>query len=301
LSTASITTESPRAVPRAKTVRTLALLEARRLLRHPAPWVGLVLSVLWARSALGEQTWSSAGYEGLAASVSPLLAGISLAAVSAFAREHVPLAEEAPTSRAERSAARLLAGLVLVALVAAVVGGVTVWLRLRGGLPLGDEPGATAHAHYTAPELLQPVVLAGFAVALGAAVAHLVRQRLVAAILLVLGWFLVGATYWIYPEGVAVRLTPLQVQPLDLDVGAPATDPTTFPSDWLLSTPGAHQDHWARLVVSPALAAWHLVYVVGLTALLAGVAVPGRTRRILLPTGVLVAGSAVLLQGLVAP
>ena len=39
--------------------------------------------------------------------------------------------------------------------------------------------------------------------------------------------------------------------------GPASTDPSTFPSDWLLSAPGDYQPHWARLVVSPELAAWH--------------------------------------------
>ena len=94
------------------------------------------------------------------------------------------MSDEAPLEPYRRSLARLLGGLALVGLVALVVGAGVVWLRLRGGLGLGDEPGRTAHAQYSLPELLQPVLLACFAVALGAAVVHLVRSRLLASIVL---------------------------------------------------------------------------------------------------------------------
>lgn len=295
------TLSRPSAPPRADVVRALARIEATRLLRHPAPWIGLVLAVLWARSAMSDPTWSSAQYEGLATAITPLLGGASLATLSVFAREHVTLAEDAPLSPTARSVARLLAGLVLVGLITVVVAAVAVWLRLRDGLPLGDEPGATAHAHYTLPELLQPVLLAAFAVAVGAAAAHLVRQRLATAIVLVLAWFVIGATYWVFTNGAALWVTPLQVLPVDVGIGPPSTDPTTFPSDWLLSTPGEYQHEWRRLVVSPALAAWHCVYVVGLTAMAVAAAVPGRVRRVLLPAGAVVAVAAVLLQSVVAP
>ncbi len=107
------------AAPRAA-VRRLAWIEGVRVLRHPAPWIGLVLSVGWAISAF-DQTWASARYEGLMTSVSPLLLGVSLASVSAFGREHVPVSDDAPMSPPARSAARLLGGAALVGLVALVV------------------------------------------------------------------------------------------------------------------------------------------------------------------------------------
>ena len=119
---------SPRvaATPAAAT-SALARIEAFRMLRHPAPWVGLLLSVGWAVDALDE-TWSGAAYAGLLAASTPLLLGISIASASVFSREQVPIADEAPLPAARRSAARLLAGLGLVALMAVVVTAGTVWL-----------------------------------------------------------------------------------------------------------------------------------------------------------------------------
>jgi len=287
------------AEPRAA-VRRLAWIEGLRVLRHPAPWIGLLLSVGWAINVF-DQTWASAGYEGLVASVAPLLLGVSLASVSAFGREHVPVADDAPMSAAGRSAARLLGGVALVGLVALVVGAVAFWLRLRGGLALGDEPGRTAHAYYSLPELLQPVLLGCFAVALGAAVVHVVRQRLAASIALFLFWFLVGGTYWMFNGSIARWMAVVQTQPVFVEAGPSTADPTSFPSSWLLSVPGEFQDFWARLIVSPAMAAWHDVYLVALTMLAVAVAVPGRTRRWLLVSGALLALCAVLMQRMVTP
>lgn len=278
---------------------TLTLIEARRMLRHPALWLSLPLVVWWA-SGLFEEEWSGARYTGLLPSLAPLFLGISLASVSAFGRELVPVADDAPTSPTRRSVARLLAGLGPVAVAVAVVVAGTVWLRLRGGLDLGDEPGRTLHAHYTLPELLQPVILAVVAVAAGAATVHLLRSRLAAAIVLVVGWF-VGSTYWLFSGTVVRYLAPVQPQPVQAEVGPWSADPTAFPSTWLLSAPGEYQDHWARVVVSPAIAAWHDVYLIGLTAVLVGIAIPGRSRLPLLLGGLVVAVAGVVMQAVVWP
>ncbi len=119
--------------------------------------------------------------------------------------------------------------------------------------------------------------------------------------LVFLYWFLVGGTYWLFQGPVVHLLTPLQVQPNLVEVGPADADPTTFPSDWLLSAPGEYQDHWARMVVSPQLAAWHDLYVVALTALLVAAAAPGRLRRPLLVAGGVLAVGAVVMQLVVAP
>ena len=298
----TLATESrPRlpAPPRAAT-GALVWIEGRRMLRHPAPWLGLVLSAWWVHSTY-DQPWTGARYTGLVPALTPLLLGISLASLSAFGRELVPVADEAPMDLARRSYARLLAGIVLVALTTVIVVAGEVWLRLHGGLDLGDEPGRTLHAHYTLPELIQPVLLAALAVVAGATVVHLLRQRLVASIVVVVGWFLFGATYWLFDATVVRWLVPIQPQPMVVEIGSWDTDPTTFPASWLLSAPGEYQDFWARLVVSPTVAAWHDVYLVGLITVLVGIAVPGRLRPFFLVGGLLVAAAALLLQQAVAP
>ena len=185
-------------------------------------------------------------------------------------------------------------------LVAVVVGAAALLIRIEGGIRLGDEPGRTEHAYYTLPELAQPVLLAAFAVALGAAVVHVVRQRLVAGILLFVYWFVVWV-YWLFNSPVLRWLTPLQVPPVPVDVGPASTSPASFPQEWLLSTPGEYQEQWVRLVVSPSLAAWHDVYLVALTLLAVAVAVPGRVRRACAVAGAVLAVGAVLMQAVVNP
>jgi len=278
----------------------LARIEARLMLRHPAPWAGAGLAALMAWN-VWDEAWSGQRYQMLIASATPLMLGISLASVSAFGRELVPVADAAPMDRSRRSVARLLGGLPLVLIAVLLAAGVFIWLRARGGLPLGDEPGRTVHAHHTLPEMLQPVLLAALAVAVGAAVVHVVRRRLAASILLVLGWFLLGPTYWMFNGPVVTWLTPVQVQPTSVVAGPAETDPTTFPADWLLTGPGPYQDHWVRVVVSPAVAWWHLVYLVGLIALAVAVAVPGRLRAALVAGGLALAVTGVVLQWAVAP
>jgi hypothetical protein len=296
-----ITAARPRVASTPRTaVRELAWIETRRMLRHPAPWIGLA-GTGWFAAGVFDQTWAGAHYQGLVASLAPLLAGVTVAGISAFTREHTAVSDEAPLGAAQRSVARLLGGLSLAAMVAGVVSGAAIWLWLRGGLVLGDEPGRTQHAFYTFPELLQPVLLAGLAVSFAAALAHVVRHRLAASIVAFVVWFLVCGTYWLF-NGPELRwLTPVQVQPISVAVAPVETDPGTFPATWLLSVPGEYQDHWARLVVSPALAGWHDVYLVALTVLLGAVAVPGRFRRHVVVAAAALAVVAVLLQRAVMP
>lgn len=280
--------------------RELARLEGRRMLRHPAPWAGLALTLLVAWDVWGED-WSGQRYTGLVAALTPLLLGVSVASVSAFGRELVPVAEAAPLGPSERARARLAGGLPLVALVALVVAAGAVGLRLVGGVPLGDDPGRTLHAHHTPPELLQPVLLAAVAVVVGAVAVRVLRHTLAAAIVLTVLWFLVGGTYWLFAGPGTRWVAVVQVQPFSVEVGPIRTDPSTFPADWLLSAPGEYQDHWARLVVSPLVALAHDAYLLGLVLLLLGVVLAGAARRALLPLGLAVATGAVMLQHVAAP
>lgn len=295
----------PVARPRTDSTRRIAVgqlarIEGGRMLRHPAPWLGLAATV-WFGSGVFDRDWAAAHYEGLVAALAPLLLGVSVAAVSSFARADVPVAVDAPVGRSAQALARLLGGAFLVALVAVVTGAAAAWLHLRGGLRLGDEPGRTDSAMYTAPELLQPVLLAAVAVPLGAALVRLVRSPLGASIVAFVVWFLLGMGYWMVDHSALIWITPIQVQPVSVPVGPITTDPGTFPGSWLLSAPGEFQEQWIRLVVSPALAAWHDVYLVALTVLLATTVVPGRLRRPVALAAVALAVVAVLGQRAVMP
>lgn len=280
----------------------LARIEAGRALRHPAPWVGVLLWVGASYAVLaGTPGWSSAQYQGLQASAVFLAAGVSVAAAYAAGRDRVGLAEDAPLPTDDRAAARVVGHLALVALVALVIAVGAVWLRWSGGIPLGNEPGRTLHAHHSLPELLQPVALSAFAVAAGAAAVRVLRHPLAASIALFVLWFVAGPAYWTLNGPVLRWVAPVMVQPYNVEVAPASTDPLTLPSTWLLEGPGPYQPYWARLVVTPELAAWHDLYLVALTLLAAAVALPGRYRRALLLGGAVLAVVTVLLQARVSP
>jgi hypothetical protein len=287
--------------PRSRRVlTTLTWLEARRLLAFPALPVGLGFSVLFGLDA-ADQDWSGAAYGVLPAALGPLLFAISLATATAFSRDRVPLAPDVPVQAGQRAVARLLAAVPVVAVVAVLTLAGAVWLRLSGGLDLGDEPGRTLHAHYTLPELLQPVALAAFAAALGAALTRLIRSRAAAAIALFIFWLAVSPTYWLFNGPALTAFSVIQTQPLTVPVGPVTADPTSFPASWLLAAPGQYQDFWGRVVVSPSMAAWHDLYLVGLTLLLAAIALHGRPRRATGAVGVVLAVLGVVAQKLVQP
>ncbi|HET7761295.1 MAG TPA: hypothetical protein VFL46_02975, partial [Phycicoccus sp.] len=112
----------------------LARIEAGRMLRHPAPWIGILLWLGAEYAVLSsEPDWSSAQYQSLQASAVFLAAGVSIAVAYAAGRDRAGLAEDAPVPAEDRAAARLVGGLALVALVAVVVAAGAVWLRWSGG------------------------------------------------------------------------------------------------------------------------------------------------------------------------
>ena len=280
----------------------LARIEAGRMLRHPAPWVGILLWLGAEYAVLSsEPEWSSAQYQSLQASAVFLAAGVSIAVAYAAGRDRAGLAEDAPVPAEDRAAARLVGGLALVALVAVVVAAGALWLRWSGGIALGGEPGRTAHAQFSLPELVQPVALSVFAVALGAAATRVLRHPLAASIALFVLWFVAGPAYWTVNGPVLRWFAPLMVQPYNVEVAPASADPLALPASWLLEGPGPYQPFWARLVIVPELAAWHDLYLVALALLAAAVALPGRYRRPLLVGGVLLAVVAVLLQARVTP
>jgi hypothetical protein len=280
----------------------LAYIEAVRMLRHPAPWIGIILWVAASYAVLAsEPDWSSAQYQGLQASAVFLAAGVSVAAAYAAGRERVGVAEDAPLEAEDRAAARIVGGLGLVALVALVVAAGSLWLRWSGGVALGNEPGRTLHAHFSLPELLQPVALSAFAVAAGAAAVRLLRHPLAASIALFVLWFVAGPAYWTLNGPVLRWFAPVMVQPYNVQVAPATADPLTLPSTWLLEGPGPFQAYWARLVVVPELAAWHDLYLIALALLAAAIALPGRYRRPLVVLGAVLAVVAVALQSSVTP
>ena len=299
----SATTVRPRATVSAPATasRALVLVEARRMLRNPVPWICLALAIwaMWTvRPEPGE--WPGSSYEGITPSVAPLLFGISVAVAVPFHRARHDVAPAAPVPEVRRTLARLLAALPFV-VVAAAYAVLVAWReRDLGGLWLGMEPGRTTEALHTTAELAQPVALALVAVALGAAVGRR-TSRLVALVpaLFVL-WFVVSV-YWLFGMPSVTPFSVIQVQPLNITVGPASADPLAFPSDWLLVGHPHSSEGWQRQWVSEALAWWHNLWLLGIATLLLAVAWPRSGRRALLAVGAVLAVAGLVGQQVVIP
>jgi hypothetical protein len=289
-------------LPSWRIVRALAVPEGRRLLRAPLLWLGLALSGLMAWSSLRVPAeWSGVYYTGAPALVGPVLVVISMLVAGSFHRERTDLASDAPVGEGVRTGGLLLGASSLVGLVAILTAIAGTLARWHGGFDLGDEPGRTLHAHFTVPELLQPVALAVLAVAVGAAAGRRLRHRATATLVLFVAWFPMITAPWLLQDRQVTPFSVIQIQPVSIPIGPVSSDPSTFPSDWLLSQPGEYQDHWARAFLSAPLAGWHLLWLLGLACLFVAVAVPRRGRPALLAVGAVAAVVAVVAQYAVIP
>jgi hypothetical protein len=283
-------------------VAAIATAEARRLLRSPFLWVGVALAAAFTWATVQQpDDWSGARYQAAPILVGPLLVVVSILVAGSFHRERLGVSAEAPVGEAVRATGRLVGALAPVAVVAALTAAGAVWVRGQGGLDIGDEPGRTLHAQFTLPELLQPVVLALLAVAVGAAAGRRLRHRATATLVLFVGWFPFVTVSWAFQSRHITPFSIVQTQPVSVPVGPIAANPLDFPASWLLTQPGQYQDHWARQFVSAQLAACHDVWLLGLTCLFLALALPRHRRGILLAVGGLLASGGVALQYAVIP
>jgi hypothetical protein len=287
---------------RRRVVRALAVIEARRLLRSPLVWLGLVLAVVYVWGTFqSPPDWSGARYVGLPDFIGPVAAGISMAVAGAFHRERIDPTGAGPVGEGTRAAGRLTGSLVLVGLVVLLTGVGAALARWHGGFDLGDEPGRTLHAQYSWPEILQPVCLALVAVGAGAVAGRRFRRRATATLTLFVGWFPVAFVPWAFQSTTVAPFSILQLQPLTIDVGPVGTDPLSFPSSWLLLVPGEYQDFWGRAFTSIPLGVGHDLWLLGLAAVLTALALPRRRLLPLLAAGLVVAAAGVALQYAVIP
>jgi hypothetical protein len=275
--------------------------EARRMLRHPVPWVCLAISVWTMWSVVPEPgEWPGSSYESIPPAVAPLLFGISVAVAVRFQRARHDVAPAAPVPEVRRSLAGLLAALPFLLLTATFAGLVAWRERDLGGLWLGMEPGRTTHALHSTAELAQLVALCLVAVALGAAAGRRISMLVALVPVLFVLWFVVSV-YWLFGAPAVTPFSVIQVQPVNLTVGPATADPLSFPSDWLLVGAPHTGGGWARQWVSEALAWWHVVWLLGLSSLLLAAAWPRTGRRALLVAGIVLAVAGVVGQQLVMP
>ena len=284
-------------------VLALAASEVRRAVRMPVLPLGLGVSVwyLWTITPQAEQ-WSGSAYNELATASAPLLLAVSWVSAVSFHRERVAVGAAAPVGEGLRVAGRMLAAapLVVLSLAFAVLLGVRE--RRLGGLTLGEEPGRTAEALHSVPELGQHVALAVLAVALGAALGRRVTSLVLALPVLLVFWFAVAGFYRLFGHRSVTPFSVVQVQPVNVPVGPPTADPLAYPTHWLLQAPGEFQAGWSRLFTSTELAWWHDGWLLGLALVLLAAAVPGGAgRRVLLAVGVLTSAACVVAQMSVIP
>lgn len=299
--------EGPAAPVRTAVVRALAGAEARRNLRAPWLWVGIVVSAAFAFTTL-DAGYANGGYQGVMASFAGVVAATFVLAVAAGSRDRTttsdgPLAEESVLDADDRALARLL-GLLPAAVVGTlyvlVVFGLSRW---EGGFWVGDVPGRTDTAQHGLFEALQPVALLLLAATSGVAIGRATAQRTLASVLGVVVMAMLGFVYWAWQAEPVSFVTLIQTQPFDVPVEWPAgtVDFDAVPDAWLLSAPTDYEPRWGHLVLDQSVAAAHDAYLVGLATVAAGFAVRGRGGRWLLAGGALAAVAGLVAQFLLFP
>ena len=211
------------------------------MLRSPAPWIGIAL---WAGVNTLTLTQRRVVAE-LAVRGAHDVRDVPAASACRW-QPRTPSAASAPTSPRRRrwlprsgAAAGCSAGSPWWRSSRSSSPSGALWLRLRGGLALGAEPGRTLHAHYTLPELLQPVLLAaarrrrrcggGPPRAAPARGIHHAVRRVVHRRSRVLG----------HQRARAAVVAPLQVQPLHVEVGSGVHRPLDAAGRLAARGPGA--------------------------------------------------------------
>lgn len=284
----------------AASVRQLAIIEARRSLRRVSIWTGAILTVL---IVAGPTTadWPGGSYtEKLPQSFMPIVLGTFIAAFRIGRRDgQHDVSESAPLGPDNRALARL-GGLALpVLLTVLVTVGFAVVSRIEGGFWLGDNPRRTDTALHPISELLQPALIVAFVGALGIGIGRAQARRSTALVIIASAvLFTTFPGHWLWNIPPVHVITPVQTQPLNIDLDT-ATDVDQLPADWYveLSDEGA----LTRQVVHQPTILGHNLYLVGLTALAAGVAIRHRRGRRLALTGAILAAAGVAAQLIVSP
>jgi hypothetical protein len=303
---AATTTDRPTGVVGARTIAELVRAESRVLLRSPLLWLG---AAVYGGTALlpaftGQGTSDSAAdlYMTYQFSSAALALAAFLVAVWAAARERPATTGEmfgnTPARRWERTAG-LLGAVIVPFVMALVIGCVQLAvIQALGGIPVGHEPWQVDLVPTPLELLGAPLAVACSFVA-GVAVVRLVRSRAMSAVLGVVGAAFLFLFFWIWyvvPFALfAVYRTALTSQEL-----------TGEPTDAELSrfTAASVPDEFTRTYsgIDRDLGFYglHLLFVVGLTVTLAGIALlrsgPDRRSWRVLTAGLLVGGVAVVAQ-----
>jgi hypothetical protein len=280
------------ALPVAPAVLALARVEAWRLLRHPLFLLGVLVNaaaiVLVRNEPSGQaRTFLLAGSIALGIGIGTFLAA-NLAAMRDARGGTGELLAPLPRGEASRTAAQLLALLATVPFSVAAVIASYIWFGAGDGLPIGEyagsDPGLIAGVRE--PPLIELVQAPFGVLALGAAGVLLGRRAptpllgpLVVAVLFTLevvlvSWGSSSPAQWLLPFSADIEYAP--------DAWVPCGSDETTPGCGVIS--GFDVEGMA----------WHLVYLVGITALLSAAAL-ARGARALIPIGALAAGLVALM------
>ena len=172
--------------------------------------------------------------------------------------------------------------------------------RLEGGMRIADRPTGGAEAVFSIVEMLQPPVLFVVAATAGVALGRASAHRSIIATAGALVFAAAGLVYWAWQWTPAVWVTLIQTQPIEIGLEA-GFSPENAPSTWMLSAPDQYQSGWGRVMVHQAMAAWHLVFLVGLAVGFAGLAVRGSRGRRAIVVGIAFAIVGIVAQVIVTP
>jgi hypothetical protein len=244
----------------------LAVVEGKRMLRHPVFLAGLALVVLSiVQGASGEEDWSGQTAYLLMTGWSLLWTATMLTAGLVAGRQRFvgdpDLFPGTPIGPSARAAACVLglAGPAAATAVAAAAFGLR--FGLGGQLTAGDPPYTTS-LHYGPLQFAQPVFLVVLAGAVGVLIAQLRGGRLPVLVATVVVTFYSGIAVWMFGVHPLRVLVPFMWPYYERVIPGPPADWTT--DDPPVMPPDQYTDTWREVRVDSLALGFHLVFVVGL-------------------------------------
>lgn len=284
------------------TLTALARIEARRLVRHPVLLAGVVATLVQETSLLWDiptNRWADDAYSSMA-TWTFLIAATFIVATLAATRDREDTTAEtfravAPSQR-DRTVALLLAGLVPVALAAALSLYVAVLVIRAGGIPVGEARG-TGLFRLSAAEIASPVAQTAAAFAAGVATARVTRSRAVGVVVGVVGSFFLVDGFWLWSWFPAAFLTPVSLAPRAAHALGSFPSREVLQQSPLLDLPDSYDPQFYAVQMEVARVGWHGVFLVGVTLLFAGLALARSSGTRWHPLRLVLAGAVVAALG----
>jgi hypothetical protein len=251
-------------------VARLAVVEAGRMVRHPAFLAGLAIGLYFVVQSITieDEPWAGYGMYEFFIGWAFLWTGAMLAAGMVAGRQRwlgdpdlFPGTPLGPSGRAV-ACVLALAGPAAVVAGAAVAAGLIV--EAAGGFPAGEAPYASV-LHPGSASFAQPVFLVVLAGAVGILVSQLRFGRLPLLISTVVVTLFVGIAPWMFFTHPLRVLVPFMFPAYELVVPGPPAGWT--PTDPPLLPPGEYSSDWRELHLDSAALGWHLLSVGGLVLL----------------------------------